>query len=305
MNKKTVFKFSIAIIIIVICIFIYDILDFLKNLDQKTIPVISLIGGFTGASIGQVVGHYFTQSRDTTKDTKEKYQHLYSPIAHKIIYYLECEQIYFKQKLTPGFLGRATYSTPDYAFKKVLETINNNIKYATPEVIAMSEELNRISNTDWDSNRSKRMQLCESLLTRYLDLSAKLKFMLPTTEKSVTEALFICKFDILCKSCYYPTLFGHLLNNGSIISSIKNTNELNKQIDKAKNQIVKLRWKNQKHNNKMEAYCFEPGVTCLKNIIETIAPNIYIKGNLIKVAYNDEEYMNDYISQMDANGTLG
>ncbi|MFU2033151.1 hypothetical protein CN582_16345 [Bacillus wiedmannii] len=305
MNKKNVFRFLSAIIIIVICVFIYDILDFLKNSDPTIMPIISLLGGFTGASIGQVVGHYFTQSRDTTKDTKEKYQHLYSPIAHKIIYYLECEQDYFMLKLTPAYLGSATYSTPDYAFKKVIETINNNLKYATPQVVAMSEELNRISNTDWDRNRSKRMQLCEALLTEYFELSEKLKFMLPTTKKSVTEALFICKFDILCKSCYYPSLFGHLLNNGSIISSIKNTNELNKQIDKAKNQIIKLRKKNKKHNNKMEAYCFEPGVTCLKNIIETIAPNIYIKGNLIKVAYNDEEYMNDYISQMDADGTVG
>ncbi|WP_144513694.1 hypothetical protein [Bacillus mycoides] len=305
MNKKAVFVFSSAIISIVIYIFFYDILDFLKNSDQKTIPIISLLGGFTGASIGQVVGHYFTQSRDTIKDTKEKYQNLYSPIAHKIIYYLECEQDYFQKKLTPGYLGRSTHSTPDQAFKDVLNIVNNNMKYATSEIIAMSEELNRLSNSDWDENRSKRMQLCESFLTKYFDLSKNLKSMLPTTEKSVTDALFICKFDILCKSCYYFDLPGHFLNHGSIISSVKNTNELNKQIDTAKKQIIKLREKNKKHNDKMVASCFEPGITCLKNIIETVSPNIFIKVDLITVAYNDEKEMNDYISQMDAHGIVG
>ncbi|MGH0567376.1 hypothetical protein CN394_14295 [Bacillus anthracis] len=305
MNKKAVFLFLGAIISIVIYIFFYDILEFLKKSDPKTIPIISLIGGFTGASIGQVVGHYFTQSRDTIKDTKEKYQNLYSPIAHKIIYYLECEQDYFKKILMPSYLGRSTHSTPDQAFKNVLDIVNNNMKYATPEIIAMSEELNRLSNSNWNENRSKRMQLCESLLTKYLYLSKNLNSILPTTEKSVTDALFICKFDILCKSCYYYKLPGHFLNHGDIISSVKNTNELNKQIDKAKKQIIKLREKNKKHNDKMVASCFDPGITCLKNIIETISSNIDIKVNLMTVAYNDEKEMNDYISQMDAHGVVG
>ncbi|MDA1553047.1 hypothetical protein [Bacillus cereus group sp. TH243-3LC] len=268
-----------------------------------------LIGAFGGAAFGQICSHFLTQNRDTKKEKKENFQNLYSPIAHKIVTYIDCEHYHFKKEIL-GMVG-GTYTEPSVAFKEILVTLKKNIKYATPEIMSMYEELNRLLNVpeeriSWNNYRKTRMEFCESFLTQYLKISKDLKALLPSTENLFIETLFICKFDLLCHASYCKHLQPIFLSNSKfIIKSIKNTNQLNKQIDKARNQIIKLRERNKKQNDKMVATCFEPGFACLKSIIEIVAPNITIKHELRRSVCDDEIHMLDLISQMDADGVAG
>ncbi len=268
-------------------------------------PSLTIIGAFGGAAFGQICSHFLTQSRDTKKEKKENFQNLYSPIAHKIVTYIDCEHYHFKKEIM-GLVG-GTYIEPSAAFKEILDTLKNNIKYATPEIMSMYEELNRLFNVpeeriSWNNYRKTRMEFCESFLTQYLKISKDLNALLASTEKLFIETLFICKFDLLCHASYCKNLQPVFLGNKF---TIKNTNQLNAQIDKARSEIIELRDKNKKQSNKMAASCFEPGFACLKGIIEIVAPTITIKHELRRSVCDDEIHMLDYISQMDADGIAG
>lgn len=219
--------------------------------------------------------------------------------------YIDCEHYHFKKEIL-GIEG-GTYTEPSVAFKEILDTLKKNIKYATPEIMSMYEELNRLFNVpedriSWNNYRKTRMEFCESFLTQYLKISKDLKALLASTEKLFIETLFICKFDLLCHASYCKNLQPIFLGNKF---TIKNTNQLNLQIDKARSEIIELREKNKKQSNKMAASCFEPGFTCLKSIIEIIEPNINIKLKLIHSVYDDEIHMINFVSHMDADGVAG
>ncbi|WP_377863292.1 hypothetical protein [Bacillus sp. R86525] len=275
----------------------------IKNFDWG--PSLPIIGAFGGAAFGQFCSHFLTQSRDTNKEKKENFQNLYSPIAHKIVTYIDCEHHHFKKEI--HYIEGGTYTEPSVAFKEIIGILEKNIKYATPEIMSMYEELNRLFNLPeerikWNDYRKTRMEFCESFLTQYLKISKDLKALLASTEKLFIETLFICKFDLLCHASCCKNLQPIFLGTKF---TIKNTNQLNSQIDKARSKIIKLREKNKKQSNKMKASCFEPGFTCLKSVIEIGAPNDYMKTELIKSLNEDEIHIIHSVKHMDADGIWG
>lgn len=311
------------------------LLETLQGLTQEQIlPIVSVFGGFTGASIGQVVGHYFTQNRDTTKDKKEKYQNFFSPLAFKIVLYIKCEAAYYIMKTTPGCM-RQPFPHPRKIFQEILDTLKTNIKYATPEIMSSYEKLNRISvfsmpvseltgvnkvhyeildresfeNTqsdDWEDFSKYRFEFCKLFLSEYLTISKDLESISSSIEAEISDTLFTCKINQLCGNIYAPNVKVLFLTSaGQRSLPLKTIVKLNDEIDKAEHEIENLITKNSKKNTKMKFSCFSPGFKCLENIIKEGWKTEHMRTELTNKLDSDKEYSKSYIRSMNSDRTLG
>ncbi|MGH0567378.1 hypothetical protein CN394_14285 [Bacillus anthracis] len=305
-------------------------LETLQNLKQEQIiPIISVIGGFTGASLGQVVGHYFTQNRDTAKDKKEKYQNFFSPLAFKIILYIKCEEAYYTMKTTPSCM-KLGYPHPRKVFQDILDTLKTNIKYATPEIMSSYEELNRISvfsmpaselegvnkvhyeileresflitqSDEWEKFSTHRFEFCKLFLSEYLTISTDLESIPSSIEKEVSDTLFTCKVNQLCENIYAPNVKTLFLTNASQRSiPLKTIVKLNAEIDQAEHKIENLITKNRKKNTKMQFPCFFHRKKNTKMQFSCFLPGFKCLENIIKEGGNNEYIRSELTNHLDS-----
>lgn len=310
------------------------------NMEQELLTLLKKVLGnpvfsaFGGAAFGQIVSHFFTRNRETSKDIKEKYQNLYSPLAFKIVLYVKCEQAYYTMKLDDSCMQKP-YPHPRKVFQNILDDLKTNIRYATPEIMSIYEKLNRASvlsmrtsdlkedtkahyeildrhsfnlteSEDWERDRKIRIEFCESFINEYLNISKKLKTLSTSTREEVIQTLLTCKIDLLCHDSYCNELiqkFLYYADNRK--TNLKTSIQLNKKIDQTRQRIKRLRERNKLKSNKMDPSCFIPGFQCLEQAIRAFSENMRIKSELYRSLQPDKEYMYNYVKHMDSNGILG
>lgn len=310
------------------------------NMEQELLTLLKkalgnpIFSAFGGAAFGQVVSHYFTRNRDTSKDIKEKYQNLYSPLAFKIVLYVKCEQAYYIMKLDDSCMEQP-YPHPRKVFQNILDDLKANIKYATPEIMSLYEKLNRASvlsmrisdlgeatkayyevldrqsfnltqSWDWEKDRKIRIEFCESFINEYLNISKKLNALSTSIKEEITQTLFTCKIDLLCHDCYCNELTPKFLRYAqNRKATLKTTLRLNRKIDRTRQKINRLREKIKKKSKKMHPSCFTPGFQCLEQVIRESSETMHIKSELYRSLQPDKEYMYDYVRGMNSDGIAG
>ncbi|WIV92100.1 hypothetical protein QNH49_22560 [Bacillus bombysepticus] len=106
--------------------------DFFKNYSW----IFAVLATFTGASIAQIVSYRFTLKKDAQQYDRECYQNLYSPIIYKVLLYYDVKTIYRKDQLKAEF-------TEDKIFEEILQIFSENLKYATPNLISVYENVKK------------------------------------------------------------------------------------------------------------------------------------------------------------------
>ncbi|MGG0275718.1 hypothetical protein [Bacillus rhizoplanae] len=304
----------------------------IKSLDWgKSLTILSAFGG---AAFGQVCSHFLTKNRDTSKDKKEKFQNLYSPLAFKIVLYVKCEHGYHVLKLEKSCY-KLRYPHPRKVFHEILGDLKTNIKYATPEIMSLYERLNRVAvlsmpftdlegekkvhyeileresfeltkSKEWEQDTNLRIEFCESFLNEYLIKSKQLNALSESIEEEINQALLTCKIYLLCRDIYLETLpevFLQYSDQRKI--SLKTTIQLNKEIDCSRKKIKRLKEKNKKNNKKMQLSCLMPGFELLKNIMTENIGTEYIKSKLSEMLDSEKKDVEKLIIDMDSDGIRG
>jgi hypothetical protein len=104
--------------------------------------LISGLFALTGAIIGQVVNNRLTIKREDQKYKKEVYQELYSPILNDLYAIVDITLNYRK-----GHDIKQEVHEEDY-WGNVLHLVENNLKYASPEVVSAYQELSKFQYYD-------------------------------------------------------------------------------------------------------------------------------------------------------------
>ncbi|MEH7312283.1 hypothetical protein [Priestia megaterium] len=175
--------------------------------------VITIIGSFGAALSAQMAANFFTNRREDKKYDKECFQNLYSPLLFRFIEYVYCED-YKAQEIASGRFNEEEFeknsSNPEPVFKEIMEYMEENLKYAHPEII-MEYELIKISDgipliLRNSSKLEGRIGFCREFFLKYMKLSKKLNVLSKTVENRVRTPLFFSYFYFLLNECKFWSL---------------------------------------------------------------------------------------------------
>lgn len=185
-----------------------------------TIPIIVAFGSATTA---QIISHHFSRKREEEKYKKEALQNLYSPVVFQIVEYIQLE--YFKAVMEEQPLN------PTSVFKKALESMGKNMKYAHPDLIMKYEIVNsEIVNSEFDRSNGEEqentylfkvsMDLCGEFLMDFLKNSREIGALSRVVEDKIKYPLFLTQFYLLLDELKCWTLTDALLQEFTLSREI-------------------------------------------------------------------------------------
>ncbi|MFT0825664.1 hypothetical protein VSK92_14600 [Bacillus swezeyi] len=103
--------------------------------------IISVSIPLLAATSGQLIAHYFSQSREALKFKKECFQNLYSPVIFLITYYLFSENIKYVEMISENYSeeeykknNTRNFHNPNKLFKEILDMVGSNLKYENQDL---------------------------------------------------------------------------------------------------------------------------------------------------------------------------
>ncbi|WP_368895084.1 hypothetical protein [Priestia megaterium] len=217
---------------------------------------ITIIGSLGVASTAQVISHLFSQKRDTEKYNKECLQNLYSPIIFPIVEYINGEA-YRNSATEAEWFDETEFEkdplNPDRSFKKTMEHISKNMKYAHTDLIIKYEELKFLTEL-YNKEREDRsillrhsMDLYGECLIEFIKISEQLGTLSNRIKQKLNPALFFTQFYLLLIECEIFSLIDDSPHIVNYLEDILNTegNFLNRILDIRK----KINYTNKNSNN--------------------------------------------------------
>ncbi|WP_142396844.1 hypothetical protein [Bacillus atrophaeus] len=188
--------------------------------------VTSIIVGLGAAAIGQIIAHHFSQKREDLKFNKDCFQNLFSPVFLKVHQYIQKESwksLILNSKTEEEYEKNLQneHDNPKVIFSEIIEILDSNLKYASPELTLIYQETIALPKIDkeLDGWASPKIIFCNQFLMEYIKLSKDLEVYSPKIKELAEEDLVFTQLVTLLSRAKKDYLADGLVQHLEFIKS--------------------------------------------------------------------------------------
>ncbi|KKI91821.1 hypothetical protein WQ54_12675 [Bacillus sp. SA1-12] len=237
--------------------------------------ILSITGAFGAAATAQFISHRFSYRREYKNYHRERLQNLYFPLLFKVRNYIHAENykvIYMdQQKKDENAFEQAhkeDMRNPRIQFEKIIEVLDENIKYADQGLIIQYEKVKAhisIYMQDGLGNSwfNLRVQMCEEFLKEYIYLSKALGVYTEETKQHIKGIMYYINLRRILLECYMPQIADCLLYNIELLEFMTTVSDLEKSMiiikeiehgRKRRNKIMDTNLKYSTHHSELRKF---------------------------------------------------